>query len=213
MPPTTPYCTPDQVAFLVKSLLSPNTKFNTGTSPSVDNAEEAIELISAQVEQQFRTAGYIIPFLPLPQEEWPTSQTVYLRMITSLGSAAYVGGHILAPLPIRQGKSSGGENSLQGLYMQELERIYRYDRVLGTEKATSRFRAMAYNNTPAQRSIAEPIGPISEAAYLQRQDPTRSYTMKILGDLFFDLKGLFEQYGASWRYAVEVLKIEPWLTA
>lgn len=211
-PPSAPYCKADDVAFLLKSLLSPNTKFNTGTEPDEDTADQAIVLISGRVEQQFRSAGYIIPFVSLPSEEWPASQTTYLKMVTMLGSAAYLGGHILAPLPTRQGRSSGGENSLQALFMQELERIYNYDRVNGVEKSLSRFRALAYNNTPAQKSIADPLGPMSEAAYLNRQDPTRSYTMKVLADLFFDLKKIFEVYKSDWRYAVEVLKLEPWLT-
>lgn len=214
--PRSPYCQPDHVAFLIKSVLHPNTKFNTGTDPNIDDSEDAIELISGQVEQRFRSAGYIIPFVPLPKEEWPTSQTTYLKMVTMLGSAAYLGGHILTPT----GKNRRGEggNTLQDLYEKELANIYSYDRINGVELAKSRFRALCYNNTPAQRSIADPIGPMTDTGWMGSRNKELNYGLKVLADLHFEFKKVAERYwdtngyGNNWTMVSEILELEPWMT-
>lgn len=194
---------------MLKVLLSPNDNFAPDTWPSQVETSTGILLISAQIDNAFRMAGYVLPFLPLPGEGWPISQTTYLQMLTMLGTAAMVGGHILKPAPTSRGKPLGGENSLQHLYEKELAKIHNYDPIRGQERANSRFRALYYANTPAAKSLAQPIGPMTDTSYLGRVDPSRFYSLRALADLAADLKAYFDTRGSNFGVIQEMVQFQP----
>jgi len=154
--PTKPYCTSEQVAFLLPNLLNSKTDFDGVTTPKKTQVDQYINWISTQVELQFQQAGYVLPFTELDDESWPDHQTNYLELITSLGSAAMAGGHALKPAPaLTPGRGSSSGNIFQDMYDLELKKIWE-----SYEKASFiRFRCKTYSGTPAEKSIKNPVGP------------------------------------------------------
>ena len=157
--PTAPYATSAQVAVLLTNLLKGGADFTTGTTPTKAMVDSVILWVSSQVDMQFGAAGYKVPFVEISGETWPTSQTQYLALITSLGSAAYVGGHILKPAPaVNAGSPGGAGNVFQDLFDKQLKRIFDED----SERTRLRFRADFYAGTPAENALTQPSGPTTD---------------------------------------------------
>jgi hypothetical protein len=118
-----------------------------------------IDLISGQVEMQFQAAGYQLPLTAISGEAWPSSQTVYLQLVTTLGTVAFANGHAQKPSPaLAPGRPGGSGNLFQDLFNEEMKKIY--DNARG--KTFLRFRAAYYHASPAEQVIADFKGPTTD---------------------------------------------------
>ena len=204
MAPTAPYATTTQVAFLMSNLLKGGLDFTDNTTPTNAAVTQVISWVSAAVEMQFSKAGYVLPFAVIGTETWITSQTTYLAFLTAIGSAAYVGGHILKPAPaVGPGRTGAVGNIYQNLFDKEMLGIYNEQ-----FKTTSlRFRANFYLGTPAEHVVTQPEGPTSDwvEGYA---DPMRWLNMWDMTEKMRVIEGAIHDLGLPFDYMYDVFDID-----
>ncbi len=196
MPPVSPYATTSMVAGLLPNLTLGATDFSEASRPTKAEVITIISWISAQVDSRFSQAGYILPFLAIAGEDWVAWQTPYLQMITALGAAAYVGGHVLKPAPAATTGRQGSTGSIfQEQFNIELTRIFD-NRV---QRSGLRFRAQHYSGTAAEYVLTEPLGPTTDflEGYL---DPQRHLDMWDATEQFRGVQKAIIDAGLSWDY-------------
>lgn len=199
--PTSPYTTSAAVAVLLTTPLSKKSELDNSTTPGKTATDQIISWICSQIDLQFSMAGYVVPFVAISGETWPTSQTTYLQLISTLGAAAMAGGHSLRPAPaLAPGRQGGSGNVFQDLYDKELLKIY--DSRTGLSMA--RFRASYYPATPAEKSIGTPYGPTTdwmEGYY----DPSRYLGNYEIADRCFDLQMQMSAMNIQWDYIYDLI--------
>lgn len=156
--PTPPYSVSGQVALFLLNLLRGGTDFSASTAPTKTHVESIITLVGSQVDMQFGSVGYKIPFVVMTGETWPTSQTNYLTLLTCLGTAAYVGGHNLKPAPaVAPGKEGAAGNVFQDAFNREMRKIWD-----GHNTTSLKWRADYYIGTKAEYTVSLPSGPVTD---------------------------------------------------
>lgn len=155
-PPSSPFCTSSEVALLVYNLLGGNNDFNEiDTHPKKSTVDNVIRMIDSRIMLQFQQAGYVIPFQAATNEIWPAFQTQYLKLLSSVGTAAYIGGYVLKPAPaIQTGRGGSVDNVYQSQFDEHMRLIW------DGRSTQTRFRANYYLGTPAEKAITEPGGPM-----------------------------------------------------
>lgn len=155
--PTSPYgVTDEMVALFMKNLLYGATKFTKDSALPKTTINQFISWATASVELKFSEAGFILPFVELTDETWPTHQTTYLQLVICIGVASWIN-PALKPAPaMGQGSSGSSETVFGALFKEELKRIYD-----GTKHAI-RFRSQYYLGTPAEKALTEPHAPLSD---------------------------------------------------
>ena len=176
-PPTSPYCTPAEVAYFVRQLFPGVVTVpdfdDTDTIPSKTEVTFLTNLISSQVDMAFREVGYKIPWAARAGETWPESNTYFLKFLAVLGAAASVI-DVLKPAPaMPEGQQYEQSNVYDRRFRGMLDAI---------RKASGQgFRATTYPSTPADRQLVERRGPMTDfgegiidgAAYLGVTEYTR----------------------------------------
>lgn len=203
MPPVSPYATSSMVAGLLPNLTLGATDFSESTRPTRAEVLTIIGWVSAQIDGQFSQAGYRLPFQAITGEEWAAWQTTYVQMVTSLGSAAYVGGHVLKPAPASSASRGGSTGSVfQDLFNAELLKIFD----LRTQRTALRFRAAYYTGTPAELVLTEPLGPTTDfvEGYV---DPQRHLGFHDMTDQFRGIQKAVEDAGLSWDYLYGIFSL------
>lgn len=177
--PTAPYATTAQVAMFVPALIAGASDFSGSTMPPKTTVAQMASWISAQIDMQFRAAGYKVPFVVMTGETWLDSQTNYLALLTCLGTASFVSGHVLKPAPaVAPGREGAASNIFQRLFDQQLALIYNP----GLRTSLVGFRADFYAGTAAEYAMTQPSGPTSD--FMEGMfDPTRYGTLAALTDL------------------------------
>ena len=169
--PSTPYCTSAQVAAFARSNLKGGMDFSASSIPTKDQVDNAIDLVSGQIDMNFRMAGYKIPFVAISGETWPTDQTIYLSFVAAVGATALAVGHAANPAPaLGPTFLRGTGNVYQDLFTQELMRIYQPGPRFETGQTHLRFRAQYYPETPAQFILRTPKAPTTDFME-NRHDP------------------------------------------
>lgn len=156
--PTAPYCTSQQVRYLLRQIVPgesvPSDFDNTSTIPSKTEVEYIIADVAAQIEMAFSLVGYKVPFAIWQSEGWPAHQTTFLRMLNAMGAAAYL---LVAQKPAPAlGQGRGNQDKSVG-YLEAFEDKLK----MIQDSAGARFRADCYYNTPAWRGIHIPRGPMT----------------------------------------------------
>ncbi len=170
--PATPFTTTAAVLYLLQSRYPGHSDFDVASTPDKTTVTQHITWIDSQIEMQFSSAGYRIPLAEISGETWPTSQTTFLQLISTLGVAAMAGGHTFRPAPaLSATQRRGSGNVYQDLYQAELDKIFAV-RPRGPGKTFIRFRADYYAGSIAEESVTEPKGPTTD--FLEsKYDPYR----------------------------------------
>lgn len=200
---TAPYTTSAAVAIMMNVPLKGGTDFaNDGTTvPTKTAVETMIGWISSQIDLQFSMAGYILPFAALTDESWPTTQTTYLQLIATLGTAAMAGGYSQKPLPaVSPGRTGGTGNVLQDLYLAELKKIFDPQ----FNRTSLNFRSTYRIGTPAQIALTDPRGPTTD--FLEgHYDPYRQLDNWDIAQNILDIERGMRDMSISWDYLYRVL--------
>jgi len=195
MAPTTPYCTSDQVSYLLTTLFVGSTA-NANSMPTASRIDTLIPWTDSLVEATFRSVGYKIPFAVLSGETWPMSQTTFLSYMSAVGTAALAGGYILRPAPAMGGFAS---RAAQGNVFGELFDRMRRD-ILETGIG---FRADYYKGTKAEKWLSEPYGPRIDFVedYI---DPTRFQGLAEYTEMLMDEYAEVRSLDIDWDYVYEL---------
>jgi len=174
--PTTPFTTNGLVTYLLQ-----NTFFGgVASAVTVPNDSVLSQLITwtdSIILQSFQTVGYEIPFDELSGETWPTNQTTFLQFLSSCGTAAWISGYVLNPVPTRTSSQASGETNVWAVVFNRIK-----NDIL---KNGLRFRAAYYPGTLAEKIIADPYGPRMD--YLEDWiDPTRNQLLKDYTDMIMN---------------------------
>lgn len=194
--PMSPYSSPAQVAYLLRSLYlgGPPTAITVPENVIVQNH---IFWSDAVLEAAFRMVGYKIPFESLSSETWPASQTAMMSYASSVGAAAMVGGYILRPAPaIGPGRSTPGASG--NAYADMFER-FRQD----ISSGGLGFRAAYQLGSKAEKFLSDPYGPRLD--FLEDYfDPTAYQTMREYTDTVLSQNALVKSFGIDWDYLWEL---------
>lgn len=182
--PSSPYCTPAVAQILSRSLYKGQNPTATSPVPSSD-LEQLITWTDSQINNDFRSIGYKIPFVEISGETWPADQTTLLQFWSAAGAMAMATGYVLRPAPRMSPGRSGGERNVYAVLVEEARRLIR--------EHGFHFRAQVYNGTKAQELLTEPQGPITDFGK-DYWDPSRyelmhDYTDRIR-ELFDDMADL-----------------------
>lgn len=190
-PPASPYATTLDVAALHLQKTKGNDFVDGGTVPGNTLVGTYIGLISSQINMRFRQAGFIVPFVALAGETWPSDQTDYLKLLCMLGTSGMIAGPTVANPGVR-----GTTNNVFTIeYRQHLDDIYNRQ----THEAMP-FRADYYSQTPAERVVGEVSLPTT--SHLDEvYDPARHYGLYRLTQKSFSIRTFFEDQGLYWDYA------------
>jgi len=165
--PTPPYATSTHVAILLKNLIQGISDFTEDTSIKKSYVETIISWVSAQIDMQLQSAGYVVPLAEISGETWPTSQTAYLTLVACTGAASYITGAVMKPAPaVGPGREGSAGNVYQAAFESALNKMYL------NGKTSVAIRAQYYAGTPAENTLRLPSGPgldYMEGMY----DPTR----------------------------------------
>jgi len=183
-----------------------STDFNIFTPQKKTAVDVFIGWVDSAIETQFRLAGYKIPLAELSDEAWPTSQTTYLQMLSSLGTAAMAGGFSMKPAPALAPSQGGGSgNVLQDLYVAELAKIYR-PTPNGKGLAASGFRAQYYAGSLAEQTILEPKGPTTD--FMEgRFDPMQHLDNWLVADKVLAIQNSMADLAVDWDYMYSLFDI------
>jgi len=189
--PATPYSTSAQVGLLLKTMfLGANP---SATSPvTTEDFTQLISWVDSVIDSFFRSVGYKVPFVAMSGETWPTSQTVVLSYMSSIGAAAMAGGHILNPAPAMVPIRSGGGD--QHPYTIAIDKSLQHVLDHGYH-----FRAQFYLGTKAEKWISEPQGPWTDFM-VDRVDPTRYQMVRGYTDMIADVFDEYEAMDIDWDY-------------
>lgn len=203
--PSPPFATSAAVAAMMPTTVHGASDFDDvgGTVPTKSAVTTVINLISSQVEMQFQMAGYVVPLAVVSGESWPSSQTTYLQLVTTLGAAAMAGGHGMKPLPaLGPGRTGGTGNIFQDLYEKELRKIYDQR----TNRTYLHFRADYYAGSAAEKAILTPKGPTTD--FLEgKHDPMRYLSNWEITDKILDIQRSMSELEISWDYLYSVFSI------
>lgn len=190
-PPTTPYSTPTQAAYLLQTMFR-GVVPNAGTSVTDTVFDQLISWTDAVIDGDFRSVGYKIPFVVVTGETWHVSQTTLLSFISALGAAAMAGGHILNPAPAMMPiRSGGGDQHPYALAIDKTRLKIREDGF--------RLRANFYLGTKAEKWLSEPRGPWTDFM-VDYYDPTRYQMVREYTEM---MAGVFTDIGdlsINWDY-------------
>lgn len=202
--PSPPYTTSTAVAFLLSVPLKMATDFTENTNPTLNQVNQAITWISNQVEMRFGQAGYSVPLATLSGEDWPTAQTTYLQYVTTIGTAAMVGGWMQKPAPaLAPGQKSGTGNIWQDLFDKELLGIFDYR----SRSTQLRFRAQYITGSPAQEILTVPRGPTTD--FLEEKfDPMRQLPLWEMSDKIIAIQESMIALDISWDYMYSLFDID-----
>jgi hypothetical protein len=133
-------------------------------------------------------------------EDWPVSQSNWLRLICALGTAGYVSGLALRPAPGGFNNRRDADNSLVALYRQEL------DRICDGQESTCGLRAKFYFNRPAHRALYIPHGIQSDYGY--GKVDISSFSFETYTNFARNVGHLLEcTYGVDWPYLSQQLQL------
>lgn len=202
--PSSPYTTSAAVAYLSQVPLNMGTDFSASTTPTKVMVDQTITWISSQIEMQFAMAGYVIPFAVVSGETWPTFQTTYLQLVSTMGTAAMASGWAQKPAPaLSPGQKGGTGNIWQDLYNLELVKIFN----AATSKTQLRFRADYRDATPAQEILTTPRGPTTD--FLEGKfDPMRQYPLWEMSDKVVAIEQSMMGLEISWDYLYSLFNID-----
>jgi hypothetical protein len=120
MAATSPYCTADDVAFLLTmSRGGKPVEYGPNTVPTEELVDHLISVIAGKIDVAYMSAGYRVPFEDKSGETWPTAQTAFLKFFNEVGVAAYMGGNVAVPPVTAPGRPAVG----QSIYQQEWENL------------------------------------------------------------------------------------------
>lgn len=203
--PSPPFTTTAAVAYMLSVKLNLATDFSADTTPTKTAVEQFITWVDSQIEGQFRMAGYKIPLAVISGETWPTSQTTYLQLVSTLGVAAMAGGHSQRPAPALSASRQGGSgNVLQDLYQAELDKIFTLlpgsrGKASGNGVTLLNFRADYYAGSIAEMAVTEPKGPTTD--FLEsKYDPMRQLDNWSIADKILDIEQSMRDLEISWDY-------------
>ena len=201
--PSPPYTNSDMVSYMLTTMLSSGS-FGAATTPNLDRVDQFITWISAQVDMQFSAAGYVLPLAVISGETWPTHQTTYLQLVTTMGAAAMAGGYSLRPAPATAPGRQGGSGNVYGdLFNEELKKIWDPQ----TKSTTLNFRADYYVGSPAQIACTEPKGPTTD--FLEgRFDPTRELGLFDVADRVLVIQDSMKDLNLTWDYMYGLYDID-----
>lgn len=186
------YTSSSRVALLLGPLIQFKADFDTVTLPTKAMVDAYINWVDAHIDSQFRQAGYKLPLTYISGEEWPTTQTYYLELLSTLGAASFAGGISLKPAPA-VGPSNSTGNMFRDLYNEEMQRIWD-----GT-RTQIRFRADYYSGTPAETALFLPQGPISD--FMEgRYDPMRWELFEEISERMYTIQTRMRDLGIKWDY-------------
>lgn len=183
--PTTPYSTPAQAAYLMQNMF--RGVVPSGTTPVTSTVlAQLITWVDSVIDSDFAAVGYILPFVAVSGETWPTHQTAFLGFMSATGAAAMASGHILKPAPAMSMGQQGGDQNVYAVMFNK----FRTD----IDKSGFHFRAQYYAGTKAEKWIATPYGPRMDFWPSDLYDPTqyeltRAYTNR-MHELFSDVKDM-----------------------
>ena len=205
--PSSPYCDSGTVALMCEHIVGDLPDFDANTRPKKAKVVEHCHLISVQIDSRLRMAGYKLPLSPMTDkltglpEEWPDSQTDYLKFVAALGVAAMITNVSIQPsFGGARGRDTEDTNSLWQLYYWELNRIFD----LGSKTSTSMIRADHYPNTPAFRSLNVDYGAITDLSMGYR-DPSRVLSLEAYTNFSREAtKVLARDYGYDWTHAARI---------
>lgn len=143
--PTTPFCTPQDVALMMRNLFI-NAPPSSSTTPTDDTMEQLIRSTDAHILMAFQAVGYKIPFEILTGESWPSHQTDFLKYLSQIGTAAAISGYVLSPLPTRSNRSTGENSVFASLFNKAKKDL---------SETGFHFRAGYYLGTKAERWLVE----------------------------------------------------------
>lgn len=182
--PSKPYTTSINVGLFMPNLLKGGSDFTSSTIPTKTAVDQFISWVSDQIDLQFQQAGYVVPFVELSGESWPSHQTQYLQLLATLGASAMTGGWSLKPAPaVARGRDGSSGNIFQELYEKELAKIWNPE----LNMTSIRFRTRAYSGTPAEKSITEPRAPSLD--YIEGEmNPEDFLTLEPYTDLRYSIE-------------------------
>lgn len=208
--PSPPFATSAMVATLLSVKLNKATDFSSSTIPTDTQVDQFLTWVSGQVEMQFSMAGYKVPLATISGETWPTSQTYYLQLVTTLGAAAMAGGHSQKPAPALapgSGQRGGSGNILQDLFQGELDKIYRPGRLQNQGVTAIRFRAQYYAGSPAERVVVQPKGPTTD--FMEGKfDPMRHLSLWDISDRMLQIQQTMEDLDVNWDYLYNLFSLQ-----
>ena len=97
--PTAPYCDSSDVALLVPQIVQMAPDFSTGTTPTKTVVDKLIVWCSAEIDRQFASVGFYVPYQEISGEDWPDSQTYILELMSAMGAAGMLTGPVIKPAP------------------------------------------------------------------------------------------------------------------
>jgi hypothetical protein len=190
MPPTTPYSTSKQAAYLLKTMFR-NTRPGPSTPVTDEEFTQMIQWCDSVIDMNFSSVGYIVPFATLSGETWPTHQTNWTAYLSAVSAAAMAGGYILAPAPaMMPSQVRGGQN----IYASMINQFF-----VSIGKHGYHFRAQYYRGTKAEKWLTTPQGPRTDfmSDYL---DPTRYELLSAYTDRIVELFGDVGDLDIEWDY-------------
>ncbi len=201
-PPTSPYCVSADVAALNITAMGNRTDFDDDGDSNVSLARvnTMIGLVSGHLDMQMVSAGYIVPLEVYPDEAWPTHQTTYLQLVSSLGVAAKVFSDLIAPAPHLTRSAGKLGNLYDEQYNLELRKIYNY-----LEDTTRlRMRANWRAGTPVESVIQVAYGPRTD---FEREafDPTNTLSFEDVTELASRIQQAFKDLQVAWDYGATEL--------
>ena len=192
MAQVSPYCLSAQVGLLFPHLLKGGADFADGqTTPSKTQVDTYINWISAQIERTFQSAGYVIPFEDLDDEDWPASQTQYLQLLCVTGVAGMIAGPTVSN-PNRRGDQ---KNIFKQEFDAELLQVWDPR----SRRSQTRFRASYYADTEAESQLKGRAGPTSD--YMEgHYNPMQHESLKAMTEKVESMQKVFEYLDVPWDY-------------
>ncbi|OGC94081.1 MAG: hypothetical protein A2W25_11910 [candidate division Zixibacteria bacterium RBG_16_53_22] len=178
----------------MKNLLKGASDFSASTTPKNTDVNDIIDWVSSQVDMQFMSAGYKIPFLVLSGETWAMSQTNYLTFVVVNGAAAYAAGHSLKPAPaVAPGREGSSGNIFQDMFDKELRKVW------DGRSTRLPWRAQYYYGTKAEELLTQPSGPTTDFIE-QRFDPMRFLSMWDMTEELRKVQNEIKDMDIDWDY-------------
>lgn len=182
--PTTPYVTGALASTMAKSMFRGQAP-SAATVISDTEMDQLVLWTDAIINGDFADLGYKIPFVALSGETWPTWQTTYLQIYSTVGAMSVATGYMLLPAPARRPTDVGGvQNAWATVFTRMSERV---------QKRGLRFRGQYYRGTQAEQFIADPQAPRTDFQ-VEAYDPSRYELLELYTDrmvaFFSDIRAM-----------------------
>ncbi len=201
--PVAPYCTTSDVALLNISQLGGLTDFidQPGpTTPTLARVTSLITFVSAHIDSQLVSAGYIVPLVEVSGEAWPTHQTTYFKMLCAIGTAAKAFGEVMAPAPyLERGGARVPGNIFEEQFKLEMKRLYN----MQGDRTSVRLRANWRPGTPAEVVMKLAAGPTTDFE-VGRMDPTDTLPFQEVTDIVFGIQANLSKLRIPWDYMTDL---------